>query len=197
MLLCAGIFSYAQDAAGAADRPAETDLIISSPPENTETSASDAVEMPGVGVGDFLRVIIVLSVVIALIYFFVWLLKKFTGIKTESGDAIRIYSTRSLKGDTALHLVETGKRIFLIGSSGNSINLISEIDDRESMDEIRLNASVESVGNRGGFSRFFREKFGSAISAGEESGSLEQGPGSADSDPASFMRKQRERLKKL
>ena len=118
------------------------------------------------------------------------MLKRFSGMKSEGADVIHLYATQPLKGDSALHLVEAGKRIFLIGSSGSSVNLISEIDDKESLDEIRLRASAAPPQVSGGFAGLFKDKFGSQ--------KRESSPGDeTPSDPASFLRKQRERLKKL
>ena len=159
------------------------------------------------GFGDFARVIIVLGIVIALIYAFVWMLKKLSGVKAEGEDAIRLFSTRPLKGDAALHLVEVGSHFFLVGSCSNSVNLISEIDDKESIDEIRLNAATASPQVSGGFARLFRDRFG-LVSVGrnpdaKDTDRQSEGTGnestdrSIDEDPASFLRKQRERLKKL
>ncbi|RKX68583.1 MAG: hypothetical protein DRP60_17775 [Spirochaetes bacterium] len=186
MFLSAGLLSFAQESVTAADRPPETELLFNTTDENADAGQTPGdVQMPGVGFGDFIRVIIVLAVVIALIYAFVWMLKKFTGTKAEGSVAIRLYSTQPLKGDAALHLVEAGKRIYLIGSSGNSVNLISEIDDKESIDEIHMKASLAPTGGGGGFARLFKDRFGSGASEADET------------DHVSFLRKQRERLKDL
>jgi len=190
--------SFAQNVPTSTDRPPENELLLNTNPEgagNIQTPEDNP--MPGVGFGDFLRVIIVLAVVIALIYAFVWMLKKFTGTKAEGAGVIHLYSTQPLKGDASLHLVEAGKRIFLIGSSGNSVNLISEIDDKESIDEIRLNASMAPVKVSGGFARLFKDRFGAAPGESINSRHLDADNTQKESDPASFLRKQRERLEEL
>ncbi|RKX97168.1 MAG: hypothetical protein DRZ90_07115 [Spirochaetes bacterium] len=192
MFLSAGFLSFAQEAATAVDRPPETELLLNTTPENAGTGQAPVdMQMPGVGFGDFIRVIIVLAVVIAFIYAFVWMLKRFTGKKAEGSVAIRLYSTQPLKGDAALHLIEAGKRIYLIGSSGSSVNLISEIDDKESIDEIHMNASLAPTGGGGGFARLFKNRFGSAVAESDVSDKT------VDTDHVSFLRKQRERLKDL
>jgi len=190
--------SFAQDAPATADRPPENELLLNTDQGNTADNPTlEDNPMPGVGFGDFLRVIIVLAIVIALIYAFVWMLKKFTGSKAEGAGAIHLYSTQPLKGDASLHLVEAGKRIFLIGSSGNSVNLISEIDDKESMDEIRLNASMTPQKVSGGFARLFRDRFGPAPVEPANEYRTDAKTTVSESDPASFLRKQRERLEDL
>ncbi|MCK5248597.1 MAG: flagellar biosynthetic protein FliO [Spirochaetaceae bacterium] len=191
VFLVAGLMAWAQETDTVPVRPAETELLFEDTPViDADVQAPDVNELPGVSFGDFLRVILVLGIIIALIYAFVWMLKKFTSVKAEGGDAIQLYSTRPLKGDAALHLVEAGNRVFLIGSNGNSVNLISEIDDKESIDEIRLNASAAPQSVSGGFARLFKDRFGSGPST-------DASDKSADEDPASYIRKQRERLKDL
>jgi len=190
--------SFAQDTTIVVDRPPENELLLNTNPGGApDNQISEDNPMPGVGFGDFLRVLIVLAIVIALIYAFVWLLKKFTRTKVEGAGVIQLYSTQPLKGDASLHLVEAGKRIFLIGSSGNSVSLISEIDDKESIDEIRLNASMAPPKVNGGFARLFKDRFGAASGESDSSQRTDSDTETKESDPASFLRKQRARLEEL
>ncbi len=191
ILLVSGLQVTAQEGSTAtppADRPEETEILLD---PGTETDPGDAViggeNLPGLGIGDFIRMILILGFVIALVYGFFWLLKRFSGVKAEREDVIHIISTRPLKGDTALHLIETGKRLFLIGGSGNSINLITEIDDKESIDEIRLTASKNPT-PANGFNSLIKRRLNSGAGitdAGE------------NKDPAEFLRQQRDRLQDL
>lgn len=186
---------------GAAVRPAETELLLNE--EVTEAAAQapeDEVALPGVGFADLLRMILVLALVIGLIYAFVWFLKRFTSQKAESQEIINLLSTRPLKGDAALHLVEVGSRVFLVGSCSNSVNLVSEIDDAESIDTIRLEASMVPRPVSVGFAKMFKDRFGTAAKVENAEGSPDQPiekTGRQDSDPASFLRTQRDRLKDL
>ncbi len=172
----------------ATNRPEETEILLD--PEIETGSGDTAIggeNLPGLGIGDFIRMILILGFVIALVYGFFWLLKRFSGVKAEREDVIHIISTRPLKGDTALHLVETGKRLFLIGGSGNSVNLITEIDDKESIDEIRLAASRNPT-PANGFNSLLRRRLNS------DAGITDAGE---NKDPAEFLRQQRDRLQDL
>ena len=169
VFLFVGLMAVAQEAGDANSenianetRPAESDLLFddTGAPEALETP-EDNVELPGVGFSDFVRMILVLGLVIGLIYGFVWLLKRFSSQKAESEEIINLLSTRPLKGDTALHLIEVGSRMFLVGSCSSSVNLISEIDDDESIDGIRLGVTQSAGPVSGGFAKLFRDKFGS------------------------------------
>ena len=199
VLLLSGINIGSQDQGesnAVPTRPAESDLLLddqtaTEPPETD----FEAVNFPGVGFGDFLRVIVVLGVVIALIYALVWMLRKLTGIKADGGDEIRVYSTRPIKGNSALHLIEAGKRMFLIGSTDSSVNLISEIDDKETVDEIRRNSSRAPVSR--GFAKLLRNRLlGKSLAKREvvETGGV--GNYSTNGSILNLQRK-RERLKDL
>ncbi len=196
----------------ASDRPAETELLLNQDvaPDAEVDAATAETELPGVGFGDFVRVVLVLIFVIGLIYAFVWFLKRFTSQKAESEGVINLLSTRPLKGDTALHLVEVGNQVFLIGSCSNSVNLISEIDDPESIDAVKLATSQSPAAAKGGFARMLRDRlnagtgFPRVLGNGTESGKIVSSEnsatvhtGDANSDPASFLRSQKERLKDL
>lgn len=170
------------------DRPAETELLLDQDVE--EVPGGDAAgeeNLPALGLGDFVRMILVLGFVIALVYGFFWLLKRLSGMKAEGEDAINLISTRPLKGDAAIHLIETGRRLFLVGSSGSSVNLLAEIDDKESIDEIRLIAS-RTPKSSGGFSKLLKNHFGG--------GAVTPKKTKVD-DPAGFLQRQKDRLKKL
>ncbi|KGM42626.1 hypothetical protein S1OALGB6SA_421 [Olavius algarvensis spirochete endosymbiont] len=173
-------------------RPVESDLLLDDQATaESPTTDFEPVNFPGVGFGDFLRVIVVLGVVIALIYALVWMLRKLTGIKTDSGDEIRIYSTRPIKGNSALHLIEAGKQMFLIGSTSNSINLISEINDKETIDEIRLKSSRMPAPR--GFAKLLRDRL-----SGKQSLAKTKDANNYPTDGSILnLQKQRERLKHL
>lgn len=179
-----------------ANRPTETELFFDDEAgDETEAVQTAQEELPGIGFSDFSRMILVLGFVILLIYGFFWLLKRYSGVRAEGMDAIRILSTRPIKGDTALHLVQTGNRFFLVGSTGSSINLLSEIDDGESIDQIKLESSRSAPPSQGGFIRTLRKKL---MSSGIDASQV-QNPSSRNQndDPAEFLRRQTERLRDL
>ncbi len=182
-------------------RPAETEILLnqddSAAAENTDQApVENGAPLPGVGFSDFLRMVLVLALVIGLIYAFVWFLKKFTSQKAESEDIINLLSTRPLKGDAALHLVEVGTSVFLVGSCSHSVNLISEIDDDDSKNEIKLAASMAPTQPvSGGFARMFRDRFGTGQNT-DANNTDTKGSGSPE-DPTPFLKLQKEKLKDL
>lgn len=203
MLLSVACVLGAQSAIDSAEntdnsRPVESEIFLDEGIGADEVAAQEPVELPGIGLGDIVRVILVLGIVIVLIYGFIWLLKKFSAVKTGGDNAIHLLSSRALKSDVTLYLIGTGSRVFLIGSSGNSLNLISEIDDKDSINEIRIQALETPVAPRGGFAKLIRAKFGFLSPNAEKTTQQEVGPVQNESvDSVSFLRKQRERLKDL
>lgn len=187
--------------------------------ENGDESGVQPGSINSFGVWDFVRMVIVLGIVIAIIYVVFYLLKRASGGRFENSPMIRVLGSHGLPGNKALHLVEVGRQVFLIGVGDDSITLVSEISDQESLDELRLKASTTTTERGGNFgdmlSGFFRG--GDRGGAGHGSGGNRAGngaagngsgntqtPGSATGSsgmgggaPSSFFESQKERLRKL
>jgi flagellar protein FliO/FliZ len=125
------------------------------------------------------QMILVLGAVIGLIYLIFYLLKRAGNGRFARTDAIRILGSQTLPGNRALYLVEVGPQVFMIGAAGDSVNLIAEITDRETVDTLVLEAGAERQQNR---------SFGELIA-----GMFKGGQGGA----LDLMRNQRQRLEKL
>lgn len=169
------------------------------------------------GVWDFVRMVVVLGIVIAAIYLVFYLLKRASGGRLENSPMIRVLGSHALPGNKALHLVEVGRQVFLVGVGDDSVTYLSEISDQESLDELRLKASTSSGERRGNFADMLSGLFqggGSGDGAtGSGGGSANDGRGGsgrradssrgeagreARSDNASaFFESQKERLRRL
>jgi len=164
-------------------RPSEQSLLIMGDEEQTEP-----LETGGslVSSWDFLRMLLILGAVVGVIYLIFYLLKRGLRKQLPQNDIIRLLGSRNLSGNRALHLVELGKQIFLVGAAENGISLISEIKDRETIDTIALErAETQNRGNLG-FSHFFQSLLKS--NKRQESSVRET---------IDFMEQQRRRLEKL
>jgi flagellar protein FliO/FliZ len=139
----------------------------------------------GVTTWDFIRMLLILAVVVAAIYVVFWLLRRGSGKRVQENDLIRILGSRGLAGNRALHLVEVGKSIYLVGASDGGVQLIAEVEDKESIDAVRLKAAEESPNARRSFAQALSEIFRPA----KRPYTLRDGVG--------FLRGQRDRLKKL
>ena len=159
-------------------------------------------------VWDFLRMVLVLGGVIAAIYGVFFLLKRVGNPRTQPDSLISVLSTQNLQGNRALHLVEVGNEIFLIGSADGGVQLVSRIDESETLDAIHLYRSQMSAGTKtfqnalkGIFSKESAVEpqpatSGSANSSGS-AGNQAGHQSSSIGGSALFLQQQRERLKNM
>jgi flagellar biogenesis protein FliO len=139
----------------------------------------------GVTTWDFVRMLIILAAIIGVIYLLFWLLRRGAGRKVQENDLIHVLGSRTLASNRALHLVEVGSSIYLVGSSEGGVELIAEITEKESLDTVRLKAAEQAPATRRNFQQILSEIFRPA----KKSYSVGEGIG--------FLRGQRDRLKKL
>lgn len=149
---------------------------------------------------DFVRMILILAAVVAAIYLIFRILKKKSSPRLQDADLFKVLSTQVIANNRSLHLVEVGRQIFLVGAAENAVNLISEIADKETLDEIRLKSAQYKETERMTFveklSGIFKPLSGGRNVGG---GTGAGGPGSAgiSAPPTEFFKKQRERLKRF
>lgn len=158
-------------------------------------------------VWDFLRMVLVLGGVIAAIYGVFFLLKRVGNPRTQPNSLINVLSTQNLQGNRALHLVEVGNEVFLIGSADGGVQLVSRIEESETLDSIHLYRSQMSAGTKT-FQSALKGIFskGSAVepqsasnssTASAESAEPAGNQGGSISGSALFLQQQRERLKNM
>ena len=124
------------DTANATSREAETQMLI-----NQDTEAlPQTVQNSTLGIWVFLRTILVLVVVIAIIYGFFAFLKKTTGITDSIDPYLKKVATLPLSSGKTVYVVTLNSHAYLIGAADNSVNLIAEIDDKELVDAMNLHA---------------------------------------------------------
>ncbi len=92
--------------------------------------------------------LLILAAVVGLIYLLFWVLRRGTGRKIQENEMIRVLGSRGLSGSKALHLVEVGSSVFLVGASDGGVELISEITDKESLDALKLKAAQQGPSQR-------------------------------------------------
>ena len=89
----------------------------------------------------FLRMIIVLAIIIAIIWIIFKLLQKSTGRGSSSEDKfLRKVSSITVSPGKTVQVVTLVDRAFLIGVADNSVNLLCEIDDPELISAMNLYA---------------------------------------------------------
>ena len=173
-------------APGVSKLPDEQSLLI---PSGQPNAGALSKPVKTFGVWDFVQMILILALVVGGIYLLFYFLKKAGGKKLPDNDLIDVLSSRTLQQNRSLHLVEVGRQLFLVGSAEGGVSLVAEIHDKETVDEIRIRASEKGslLGRRN-----FRDIFSGMFNRG---GGMQFGASLAES--MGFMKRQRERLKKL
>jgi flagellar protein FliO/FliZ len=213
-LTCAVIGVFGQDVGSTAREsglPNESTLNIQPDGEREQQEIGGGPVGPTpLGTWDYLKMLLLLAVIVAAIYGLFYLLKRAGTPKFSDNEIVRVLSTKNLHNNMAVYLVEVGTRLFLLGAGESQVQMLTEIDDKESIDEVRMNLidREESRGtNRGRFSDILRGMFSSGNRKSEQaaerkSNNREENSGSllqhetveAEMD---FMKRQRERLKKI
>ena len=129
---------------------------------------------------DFVRMVLILAAVIGVIYGIFHLLKKSGNPKFQETRLIRLLSSKTLTGTRALHLVEVGNQIFLVGTSENAVNLVSEIVDKETLDGLKLQAANVEGSEKRSFASIVGQAFGRPTA-----------------DPMAFLKQQRQRIRNM
>lgn len=168
------------DQAPAVERVDERTLLLDGSGVITTAEAGQSATVSPFGIWDLLRMILVLACVIGLVYGVFFLLKRANRGKFAQNDTIKVIGSQALPGNRGMYLVEVGSQVFLVGAGGDSVTLISEITDKETVDSMVLRAGEVSVNGRKSFGELV-----SGIFRGSQGESL------------SFMREQRERLRQL
>ena len=135
---------------------------------------------------DFVRMVLILAAVIGVIYGIFHLLKKSGNPKFQETRLIKLLSSKTLTGTRALHLVEVGNQIFLVGTSENAVNLVSEILDKETVDGLKLQAANVEASEKRSFSSFLGQAFGKTA-----------GKSKPAADPMAFLKQQRQRIRNM
>ncbi len=177
----------------------ESQLTFKYGDSQAETAPGESVapEIQVFGIWDLLRMVLVLALVVAVIYGLYWLLRRSKTAREEDGNFINVLSSQTLSGGKYLHVIDVAGKVYLLGSGDSGVNLISEIQDKPSIDELRLHASRSQLQNRN-FSQLlgsvFSNGFGGKGESANKSGEAEPANGAIGFD---FVRRQRQRLKKL
>jgi flagellar protein FliO/FliZ len=150
----------------------------------------NAEDIPGAGgipFTDILTMVLVLAFVIALIYGAIWLLKKLSKNIQNTSKTFTLLASFALSPNKLLQIIDVAGEVFLISITDQNVNLISKIENKETLDTIRLNFDQEDKGK-------IASNFGDML-AGFLGNKKEKDENKDNS--SNFIKKQKERLKNL
>ncbi len=137
---------------------------------------------------DFIRMLLILAAVIGVIYLVFFFLKRSGRNRYQDNELFSVVGSQVLNGNKSIHIVEVGNQYFLVGAGENTVSLISEITDKESIDGLKLQLSNKTAEQRKSFKDVIFGMFRPADG---------QSTGSSFLDSADFIKNQRKRLKRF
>lgn len=187
--------------AGTAAGPATTaptPVFAPLPDEKTQTisDAGNGSQTPAtapstdITVWDFVKMFVILALVIGMILGFLWFMKRLSGQGADGDSPLKVLHTQTLGGSRSLQVVEVGDQVLLVGVSDSGVNLVKELTGTEVADAFRLAASQGRARGVKGFADLLGGFLGTKPKIRPEVGE----PVDKSSD---FLKKQRERLKKM
>ena len=151
-----------------------------------EVPASQAAESAS-SIFIMLRMVLVLALTALAIYGVVFFIRRVTRPRENPDPNLKVLARVPLSGDAFAAVISLGAKAWLVGGGSGSVNLISEVDDAESLEtmlieDARKNAEAQRVFDFRSLLRFGRN---------------EKKDLSSENDHVDSLRKQRERLKGL
>jgi flagellar protein FliO/FliZ len=184
LVLLVSSLLFAQEAAGSesggSELPQEVDESTLVLGESSSAGSGETTNVSPFSFWDLVRMVLVLGCVVGIIYLVFYFLKRAGNGKYAQTDLIKIIGSRSLPGNRAIYLVQVGVQVFMVGAGSESVTLLGEITDKETLDTMILAAAETGDAPR--------KSFGDLVASlvrGNQNGSLD------------LMREQRERLQRL
>jgi len=147
---------------------------------------SGGMQGAGPSIWDVIRMVLVLGLVAAAIYGIVFLFKRSAKQPVNSDPFLKVLANTHLGSNRYVHIVSVGEKAWLVGSSEGGVNLISEVEDKDTINVMLLEESKKSAASVSGR---FPDFLGMLRRLGTPAANRNQG--------ADEIRKRRERLKGL
>lgn len=117
----------------------------------------------------FVRMILVLLVVIGCIYAVFYFVKKTTNPTNETDAFLKKVASITLSPGKSVQVVTLQNHCYILGVSDSSVQLISELDDKDLIDAMNLEADKESSGSVKDFASLLASAMGLKKKTFEES----------------------------
>ena len=179
----------------------ETLVFAGDEGQNPEEAGASGTAISTFGVWDLLRMVLVLLMVVGAVYGVIALLRRRVTDEEDDADSpIRLLASKSLGANQELHAVMVGKQVLLVAGGDAGVQLITRVEDQETIDELVLAHSAGRPTRRRGatFGSVLLKGLGNLTvpgTAGDKSGKR----GGADGDNGGFsvIRAQHDRVRNL
>ena len=189
-----GVIPLSAQTVGSEEEDAQSSAPLESQLPLDESAIILGETIPGAETNDLSSVFLVLQMVLVLalaalaIYGVVFFIKRISRPQESRDPNLKILARVPLGNDAFTALISVGAKVWLVGGGSNGVNLISEIDDTESIETLLLEDAKKS--EETGIRRYFN--FTSLLK--RRPAVREDLPGSSQAED---LRKQRERLRGL
>lgn len=161
--------------------------------DNNKTSTDKNRSRLKIDYFSYIKIIIVLAVVIALIYGLAYFLKKYLIAKGEVGEGVTTVVSHSLTPGKWIQIVNVFGKYLVLGVTNDKITLLTEITDPKEIDRIEMIMSAKKAEEGSSFvdiiSDILRGKFKKDV---EEKNKFDY-----EEDSVDFLKKQRERIDRI
>jgi len=142
VLLCAAatfcLYSQSQNTESLTE-----DSIVLTESETTENPV--IVDYKGTStVGTFVRMIVALIIVIGLIYGVLWFIKRKTNVVKTDDDYLRRAAYINIAPNKTVEVITLLDKAYLIGVTEDNISLLGEIEDKELIEAMNINADKKA-----------------------------------------------------
>ena len=118
------------------------DSIILDDPANT---SEDINKYKGIStIGVFVRMIVVLVIVVVLIYGVLWFIKKKSNVVKTDDDYLRRAAYINIAPGKTIEVITLIDKAYLIGVTEDNITMLGEIEDKELIQAMNLNADKKA-----------------------------------------------------
>jgi flagellar protein FliO/FliZ len=168
----------------------ESTIILGDVPDSQAANGGSSIFL-------LLQMVLVLALAALAIYGVVFFIKRVTRPRENPDPHLKVLARVPLASDSFAAVISLGAKAWLVGGGSGGVNLISEVDDAESLETMLLEDAGKNADTRRGMRRFF--DFSSLLPFGRnEKKAMTRGSSHAESGyPMDSLRKQRERLKGL
>ena len=142
-MLLLSSFAFTQEAGeSSGSETSETSIFLE------EESSNSAIETDVIknasGIGIFVRMVVVLIIVIAIICAIFAFMRKTMTSSNDEDPFLRKVSSLSLSPGRSVQVITLLDKAYLVGVSENSVNLIGEVEDKELVDAMNVYADKTS-----------------------------------------------------
>jgi flagellar protein FliO/FliZ len=145
------------------------------------------------------KTIFIIGLLLGGFYYFFRFVTRKAGLQVLGHDVIQVLAVAPLGPNKFLQVVDLAGRIIVIGVTDSNINIITEINEKDEIDRIRLLSSRSMPAATGGFQDFITKQVGKFFSRDESA--AEETPvyrESADSESRlGYLQRQKDRLRRM